>query len=124
MGANQLSRVSGSKIEGRLGEAVDDRLGRTNCRLRHAPECPRALGERIYRIPCACIFSLGGSRTMCDVPSCLHRWCAGAGCSRGLPRDFTLLDGCLEPLDIVQQALTGEDQEVVAELRVLKVDLK
>src|ERR1700736_5364125 len=64
--SNQLSRVSGSKIEGRLGEAVDDRLGRANCRLRHAPECPRALGERIYSNP-ALAFALSAGRGLCAI---------------------------------------------------------
>src|SRR5712672_3450930 len=44
--------------------------------------------------------------------------------SRGLLRKFVLGDNRLEPRDILQQALAGQDQEVIAELRILEVDLQ
>src|SRR6266436_3066583 len=44
--------------------------------------------------------------------------------SRSLLREFVLGDNCLEPRDIFQQPLAGQDQEVIAELRILEVDLQ
>jgi hypothetical protein len=41
-----------------------------------------------------------------------------------LLREFVLGDNCFEPRDIFQQALAGQDQEVIAELRILEVDLQ
>ena len=43
---------------------------------------------------------------------------------RRLRRDLVLRDDCLGPREIFQQALAGQDKEVIAELRVLEVDLK
>jgi hypothetical protein len=45
-----------------------------------------------------------------------------AGCS--LLRDFVLCDDCFEPRDVLQQAPAGQDQEVIAKLRILKVDVE
>ena len=47
---------------------------------------------------------------------------AARGC--GLLRDFVLCDDAFEPRDILQQALAGQDQKVIAEFRILKVDLE
>jgi hypothetical protein len=47
---------------------------------------------------------------------------AARGCR--LLRGLVLCDNCFEPRIILQQALAGQDQKVVAELWVLKVDLE
>ena len=44
--------------------------------------------------------------------------------SHGLRRDFVLRNDSVKPRDILQQALAGQDEKVIAELRVLKVDLE
>src|ERR1700746_758584 len=43
---------------------------------------------------------------------------------RRLRRDLVLRDDGFGPREIFQQALAGQDKEVIAELRVLEVDLK
>ncbi|MGY3594941.1 hypothetical protein ACVIGB_002990 [Bradyrhizobium sp. USDA 4341] len=43
---------------------------------------------------------------------------------RRLRRDFVLRDDGFGPREIFQQALAGQDKEVIAELRVLEVDLE
>jgi len=43
---------------------------------------------------------------------------------RRLRSDLVLRDGGFGPREILQQALAGQDEEVIAELRVLEVDLK
>src|ERR1700757_4505426 len=42
----------------------------------------------------------------------------------GLPGNLVLRDNSFEPRDVFQETLAGEDQEVIAELRILKVDLE
>src|SRR6266853_6502312 len=41
--------------------------------------------------------------------------------TRSLQRDFVLCDDCFEPRDVFEQALAGQHEEVVTELRILKV---
>src|SRR5258707_1625357 len=44
--------------------------------------------------------------------------------SRSLLRKFVLGDNRFEPCDILQQALAGQDQEVIAELPILEADVQ
>ena len=44
--------------------------------------------------------------------------------SESLLRGFFLCDNSFQSRDVFQQALAGQDQKVIAELRVLKVDLE
>src|SRR6202022_5110462 len=53
-----------------------------------------------------------------------HRCLFRAARNSALLRDFIFCDNSLEPRDILQKALAGQDQEVIAELRVLKVNLE
>src|SRR5882757_2741517 len=41
-----------------------------------------------------------------------------------IPRGFLLCDSSFQPRDVLQQALAGQDEEVIAELRILEVDFK
>src|SRR5450432_2242725 len=55
----------------------------------------------------------------------LCRCSVGAARSRGLLlQGLVLRDNPFEPRNILQQSLAGQDQEKIAELRVLKVDLE
>ena len=42
----------------------------------------------------------------------------------GLSRRFLLCESCFQPRDVFQEALAGQDEEVIAELRILKVDFE
>src|SRR5450631_772005 len=53
-----------------------------------------------------------------------HRYSARTTRSRGLLRRFALRDDTLQPADIFQKPLAGQNQKVIAELRVLEVDLQ
>src|SRR5215475_3704947 len=70
------------------------------------------------------------------IQSCLQ-WCSSQGHSscamRGwrLWRRFLLCESCFQPRDVFlealvvfQEALAGQDEEIIAELRILKVDFK
>src|SRR6476620_8109562 len=58
------------------------------------------------------------------TPANFHRRSVRVACGGSLLREFVLGDDCFEPRDIFQQPLAGQDQEVIAELRVLEVDLQ
>src|SRR6516165_9402470 len=42
----------------------------------------------------------------------------------GLTRGLFLRDNSFQPRDVLKQALAGQNQEVIAELRILKVDFE
>ena len=42
----------------------------------------------------------------------------------GLSRRFLLCESCFQPRDVFQEALAGQEEQVIAELRILKVDFK
>src|SRR6266567_3538162 len=52
------------------------------------------------------------------------RGSVGAALGRDLLQGLVLLYNRFEPRNVFQQALAGQDQEVIAELRVLKVDFQ
>src|SRR6476620_3544324 len=62
------------------------------------------------------------SARACSAPRCSHS--ARVAARGGLLRDLVLGDDRFQPRDVFQQALAGQDQEIIAELRVLKVDLE
>jgi hypothetical protein len=43
---------------------------------------------------------------------------------RARRRDFVLRDDRVEPRNVLQQALTGEDEKIIAKLRILEVNLE
>jgi len=59
---------------------------------------------------------VGGKRPR----SILSQSCRNGGLLRGL----SLRDGGIQSRDVFQQALAGEHQKVISELRILKVDLE
>jgi len=54
----------------------------------------------------------------------IHRRSVRAARSCSLLCDCALCDNSVEPRDIFQHALAGQDEKVIAELRVVKVDLE
>jgi hypothetical protein len=46
--------------------------------------------------------------------------CAAAVCRAA----FSLCESCFQPRDVFLEALAGQDEEIIAELRILKVDFK
>ena len=43
---------------------------------------------------------------------------------RRLPQGFFLCNNSFQPRNVLQQALAGQDEKVITELRILKVDLE
>ena len=66
-------------------------------------------------------------------PHCVETWMCGAISSQGLsyvargcspPQGFFLCNDSFQPRNVLQQALAGQDEKVITELRILKVDFE
>ena len=66
-------------------------------------------------------------------PHCVETWMCGAISSQGLsyvvrgcspPQGFFLGNDSFQPRNVLQQALAGQDEKVITELRILKVDFE
>src|ERR1700747_260040 len=59
-----------------------------------------------------------------DVGSVRNQQLSYVAGGRSLRTGLLLCDDSLQPRDVFQEALTGQDEEVITELRILKVDFK
>jgi hypothetical protein len=69
-------------------------------------------------------FALSAQPPRTDVGSVRNQRLSYVAGGRSLRTGLLLCDDSLQPRDVFQEALTGQDEEVITELRILKVDFK